>query len=384
MIPYEQYMNPSQNTTVIGTGAYKFVEHVTRQYLTMEKNPDWWAAKAGLTKLDSFWYGTQYLDRIVTKWGAEDSVNLVALETGDTDVARLTYESTAQQAVLNPNLDVVFGGASRMMVVMTNVRNAPFTDVRAREMIMKAIDWTGVLAIAAQGLKPSISMFQDSPYEHADVAQHVANYDAARAQALYTQLNSEGLLNRKIILANSVGEPSDKAAEFILTSIKTLLPNLNITVKNVDTATMQTFRKDNIVYNPASPENHWDFCCNQGLPSGQESALTPVKNSFSKVSTYTSGPNATAGCPTCTTGNFAGYSDPQVETWITQASNDPVLANRVALLGQVENKVYDDCVYRPYCFAGQWYGLSKKVHGFQTSDVFKKGGFNWLDVWKEQ
>jgi len=385
MIPYDDWMNTEQNTSVCSTGAYKFVEHVSRSYITLTKNDDWWATREGMTSDDSFWYGAQYLDDITVKYGAEESTKLVALETGDVHVAQLVDQAAANQADANPELGCIFAPQSRMISCLCNVRNPPMNDVRVREMLLKAIDWAAVNAIAAAGLPESNSIFYNSPYENENIDNYIPKYDPDRAQELYEELDGEGLFTRDINITASLGDIGDSAPELMKSSISSLCPNVNIYLNPVDTSTNQAWRVGNVVYDAATPHNHWDLHANSGLAGASESMFTPVKFGYTKRSIYVKvGENSTYGCPECTSGNYMGWTNARAEDLYDQALADPTLEGRKAAVNELEEIVFSEYACRPYCLSGAWFAYNNAVHDFTVSPAFKRGIFNWLDVWLEQ
>lgn len=121
-----------ENTSDNGTGPYRLVEWVQGDHLTMEKNQDYWGEEAknpGVT----------------FQFFQDETAMNNALKTGAVDMV-IQQESPDQLSSFRDDAWVVTDGNSIKKWVWTfNNKVEPFTDVRVRQALYKAIDRDAVL-----------------------------------------------------------------------------------------------------------------------------------------------------------------------------------------------------------------------------------------------
>ncbi len=127
------------NTTVIGTGPYKFVEYVPAQRLVLEKNADYW--KPGLPYLDGL------------EWSYfPDSVSLInALKTGAVDWTGVVPAADVE-SLRAEGFGVVGGLATNFRGIFYNTTVPPFDDPRVRKALSIALDRDEIVDLAFFGV----------------------------------------------------------------------------------------------------------------------------------------------------------------------------------------------------------------------------------------
>ncbi len=113
----------------IGTGAYKFVEHIRDVRLVLEANPDYWGGK-------------QKVKRIVYRPIKEDSARVAALLTGEVDIALRIPPELAPSVNQSRNVSSVTIPSARSFVLLFSQVNPAFAtnNEKLREAISYAID----------------------------------------------------------------------------------------------------------------------------------------------------------------------------------------------------------------------------------------------------
>jgi len=128
--------------TSVGTGPFMLVDYVPGAGLTFKKNPNYWGTDpCGLGK------GNQlpYLDTVKYLIIPDASTIQAAFRTGKLDVGGATWETYPQfmeqtGGVLLHSTSVFDGGFNTHF----DIKNKPFSDVKARRAMMMAIDWEGL------------------------------------------------------------------------------------------------------------------------------------------------------------------------------------------------------------------------------------------------
>lgn len=114
----------------VGSGAYKFVEHVVDTRVVLEKNEDFWQEPA----LDKVEY------RIIT----DKSVSSIALQNQEIDIS-LAILPTELAAILSKDYLTVDNTGSSLRWVGFNCKDELFTDPELRKALMMAVDVDGAV-----------------------------------------------------------------------------------------------------------------------------------------------------------------------------------------------------------------------------------------------
>lgn len=115
----------------IGTGAYKFVNWVKDDHITLVRNPDW---KYGVKQ------STNHIDRVIVKTIPDQQANMVALETGETDTASILPDQFDHFKNNVQHVNVVSGMTFSYTYMGYNLTNPLFSDARVRRAITHAIN----------------------------------------------------------------------------------------------------------------------------------------------------------------------------------------------------------------------------------------------------
>ena len=114
----------------VGSGAYKFVEHVVDTRVVLEKNEDFWQ-EPGLDKIEY---------RIIT----DKSVSSIALQNQEIDIS-LAILPTELSAILARDYLTVDNTGSSLRWVGFNCKDELFTDPELRKALMMAVDVDGAV-----------------------------------------------------------------------------------------------------------------------------------------------------------------------------------------------------------------------------------------------
>jgi peptide/nickel transport system substrate-binding protein len=139
----QKYGSMKDWQTSVGTGPYMLVDYVPGASLNFIRNPNYWDTDpVGLGK------GNQlpYLDKIKYLIIPDASTIEAAFRTGKLDVGAATWETFPQfqeqtGGVLNYYKSTFDGGFNTHF----DIKNKPFSDVKARRAMMMAIDWKSLV-----------------------------------------------------------------------------------------------------------------------------------------------------------------------------------------------------------------------------------------------
>lgn len=173
--------NPA-NLKPIGTGPFRFAEWSRGEYITLERNPDYWDK------------GRPLLDRIIFRMLGDPNAASAALEAGEIDLTtstQLPFHDIARLSRL-PGMHLYRGTSgftAALAVFEFNLDRPPFQDVRVRQAFAHAIDrqflrdhiWYGFGTVADSPIPAEMRDFHatnlpDYPF---DLTRAAALLDAA-------------------------------------------------------------------------------------------------------------------------------------------------------------------------------------------------------------
>lgn len=166
---YESISFEDASINPMGSGAFKFVEWVRDDHVTLERNPDWWG-------------GTPQISKLTFRPVPEASVRLSELETGSADlVVDLKPEDMGRVAAMpNARMAPVQGG--RRIHIGFNTTLDHLNDVRVRQAINYAVNWDEINQALLGGLAPDRLVTVASGWIPDDLEAYP--YDPEKAKAL--------------------------------------------------------------------------------------------------------------------------------------------------------------------------------------------------------
>ncbi|MBD9438374.1 ABC transporter substrate-binding protein [Pseudomonas sp. PDM04] len=310
-------LNNPANTAPIGTGPFRVKEWVRGNYLTLERNPDYWQS------------GKPLLDQVIYRFIADPSSVSAALETGAVHVAYADTLSNSEIKRLkhHPALTVhdrlnTYGGTG-IMAFEFNLQRPEFQDVRVRQAFAHAIDKQFILdnILLGQGTTADSPIPKNFPqFYSADVPQYP--FDLKRAEAL---LEEAGLKRDKDGVRLRIrNDPSPSAAyqqtaNFLRSSFAKI--GVKLDIRNQDYAQFI----DRIY-------GRYDFDTNLSPAStAPDPAIGLQRFYWSK--------NIHSGVAYS---NATHYSNAQVDALLEQAQVDNDPQRRWDLYHQVQKKVLED------------------------------------------
>ncbi len=116
-----------------GTGAFKFVEWITNDHLTMERNPNYWKKDASGTQLP-------YLDKVIFRPITDETVLLTNLKTGDLDAYWLVPPKDVASIKSGHELVLREAPGLNFNCFEFNTQTEPFNKKELRQAVAEALD----------------------------------------------------------------------------------------------------------------------------------------------------------------------------------------------------------------------------------------------------
>jgi peptide/nickel transport system substrate-binding protein len=217
----------------VGTGPFKFVEWKEKDYILLERYPNYWETDASGGRLP-------YLDKVVIRIIEEPSTLVAAVKTGEVDGIQNVSPQFVADLRKDPKLNVFTAVGGNWQCMHMNLAKEPFSDKALRKAVTFAIDRKEILervefgeGIVAHGpISPPMGAFYDPSYETGKNGQY---YDPEQARAWMKQAKYDG---REVLLLSGNAGTAPRRSE----AIQAQLAKLGIKVK-IELADAPTFRR---------------------------------------------------------------------------------------------------------------------------------------------
>jgi peptide/nickel transport system substrate-binding protein len=328
---------------LVGTGPFILDAYVQGQEIRYRRNAayKWPPAGAGHQ-------GPAYLSQLTYRFLPEAAVRVGALTSGQVQVIEGVPPTDTALIQADPNLTyqkALNSGTS--FSYYFNTSRAPFDDQRVRQAFREATDVDAVLKAVYQGTATRAwsVVGKASPFYDASL-EGTYGGDAAKANALldeagWKQRDAEGfrvkdgerLTVRTVASAAFVRDRRDVLAQAIQAQVKQSA-GIDFQVKIVDQGTAQK----------AVEDNAYELFENSRGDSDVGAALNLILPSKGAI-------------------NRTHFADPQLETWLTQATATSDQAERKELYTKVQRAVTDSAIVFPIYVPADQIAAQKSVQG---------------------
>ena len=312
--------NGDLSQVAVGTGPFVFVEYVPNTRVVLEKNPNYWEE------------GLPYLDGMELIPISEDTSRTTAVVTGTVDF--IEYAPLRDIEVLegDENLTVAGSENTNIRFLAFNLTRPPFDNLQVRQAIAMVIDREAVLG-------PTV-------FGHGEATQILfpANYWAA----LDAPIPAPDIEGAKALLAEA-GFPDGFSTTITSWSAYSFLSNAAVVIQE-QLKQIGIEAELNLVENATMIDQVY------------------VTKEFDIAVTGTSAyvdPNAVLlDFKTGESGNFAGYSNPEVDALITQGIAATDQAARTEIYQQIQEILLEDLPWINLFVADQYEVMSTDVKGY--------------------
>jgi len=164
---------PTNKTTPIGTGPFKFKQWVQGDHIVLERNPDYWQK------------GKPKLDTVTFRFISDPQAQAAALRAGDVDAfPEFSAAELFGDFQKDARFTTLIGATPNKLIAGMNNARKPFTDIRVRQALMSAIDRKAVMEGSFSGLGTPIgSHYAPADEGYIDLTG-VLPYDPEKAKKL--------------------------------------------------------------------------------------------------------------------------------------------------------------------------------------------------------
>lgn len=168
----------------IGTGAFKFVEWLPDDRITLEKN-------------ENYFLGSPNIDKVVFRPIPKPEVMAAELEAGGLDIGHQLLAQDVKRLADEDSLDVKTISGLGNSYLGFSFEKEPFSDVRFRKAFYHAVPFDAAIKGIWDGVgERSYSWIPNGvfPDDTAYMMEHALAYDKDKATALFDELKAEGVL----------------------------------------------------------------------------------------------------------------------------------------------------------------------------------------------
>ncbi len=307
-------------TEAVGTGPYRLVEWAAGEQLVVEKNPDYWG-EPGVAQTITY--------RVIS----EDTSRIIALETGEIDIAETIPSTDIARISDNANLSLYQIPGMVVTYWGFNTQKAPFNDLKVRQAMNYAIDRDSV-AIAAtnndgQAAKTVLGMGMEAYYDGMEGFE----YNPEKAKALLAEAGYPNGFATNIYV-KSTDSNTMLASQVIQANLKEI--GVDLTINSLEsTALMASLAEgehDTYILTASNPD---------------------VYNGLIFFYSQTG----------ARTGNRMFYNNPEFDTLYEQVLTELDATKRAELLKQIQELLVEDCPWCPLYGQNFNVGAQKSVSG---------------------
>ena len=331
--------NGDLSQVAVGTGPFTFVEYIPNTSVVLAKYPSYWET------------GLPYVDGLELLIAAEDTARTTAVTTGTVDM--IEYAPLRDiDTILSQDDSLTLAGDANTNIRMLgfNLRRAPFDNVKVRQAIGMAIDREAVLGPAVFGKgTPTAGFFPESYW--AALPVEISAVDVEGAKALLAEAGFPDGFDTTI---TSWSEYSFLNAAAIVIQEQLKAIGVNAELNLVDTGTM---------IQQVYTDHEYDMAVTGDSAYVDPSAI--LLNNFK----------------TDEGGNFAGYSNPEVDALVDQGTVLTDQAARAEVYRRAQELILADAPWVNLFIANQFEALKTYVMGYEHiptgSNLFLRKV--WLD-----
>lgn len=287
---------------------------------------------ATLTRNDNYWGGKPYWNTMVFKFIPDANSRLLALQSGDVDIAEKLTASQASTVTASEDLNLVEFNIQDIQCIWLNLQKEPFNDPVVRQALNMAIDREAVnqavfmgTANVVDGLFGSSNAMYTAPT--ADISYNVEKAKELLAEAGYP----DGFDFTVLIYQDQTLSDMMQVVQNFWAQI-----GVNIEINTVDKGTFFTII-------PTDDKDAYSIHCPGFLPDAVFSLVDPR--------------NLNGG------GNSTGYDNEALIALIDAANAETDVAKRNAIYSQMNDLFRNDYAFIPLCESPLLYAMHKGLDG---------------------
>lgn len=316
----------------IGTGPYKMVEWNPSESVTLEA-------------FDEYFGGTPATKNLIMKVIPEAAQRVIALETGEVDIAYSIEANDVAKVEENNDLVLFSHPSLTCMNYFFNLEKGPTSDLKVRQAICHAIDRQVIIdTILAGSAVPATSMIAPAVAGYVEAPTY--EYDLEKAKELMAESSYPDGCD--IVMVSNQSQQRTEICQVVQSMLKEL--NINVSIKTYEQAT----------YIQALVEGEHDMGFSSWITSTGDADYTY----------YPCYHSTQWGKP----GNRSFFANEKADELIMEGRSLSNMEERKAVYKELNQIIYENCTQAFLCHPMSVEATNKNVEGF----VSNKDGYNRL------
>jgi peptide/nickel transport system substrate-binding protein len=305
-----------------GTGPFMLGEYVPNTSIRLDRNPNYWEA------------GLPYFDALEMTIAAEDTARTGLIIQGAADFIQYTPLRDVDTLMENPDVKLAGESNTNIRFLGFNLTREPFNKLEVRQAIAKVVDRAPMIESCVFGHGTAVStIFPPDFWAALPVEPEAADIEGAKAL-----MATAGFADGFSTTMTSWSEYSFLSNAAIVMQEQLRQIGIEAELVLLDAGTMiQTVYADK------------DFDLAVTGTSGYIDPHGVVIENFA----------------TGSSGNFVGYSNPQVDDLIEQAKTEAEVETRAGLYQQIQEILLQDLPWVNFFVANQFETMKTNVYGYE-------------------
>lgn len=318
-----------------GTGPFRFVEWQPRQRIIFERYDDYWGQKA-------------FVERLILKAIADETVRFSALRAGDIDIAERTPYEWIKQIVDGKlkGIGIAEASTAGFRRLVFNVTGPPFNNKKLRQAVVHAMNKKELMHAAFFGFGEQAD--QKYPKGHAWYIEGVPSpaYNPIKAGSLLKEVGYKG---EPLTLMIEQGAVYEAQATTLQAQLKKV--GMNVKIEQIEYGSyVQRWQTGNFAFKFSGGSVQADPWLVYAGSLRCESSLKRRAE------------------------NESGYCDKEVDELFKKAEFEFDPKGRRELFRKILTKVHEDAPDMPIGYVSRFFTFRDRVKGFTTDG---EGSFRW-------
>lgn len=341
------------NLHPVGTGPFKVTEIVPGNRIVVERFEDYWGPRP-------------YLDKVVIRIIPDNETRLIALQTGELDLARYLSETAVPILNKDPRFKIHKFLTGRMENRFHfNLRRWPMSSLKFRKAVALGAPWTKIADLASplKGTKVKRTLLEGSWAEDPTAKRLVPSYNPGEAKKLIAEVEAEA--GRKIptlYLISGRSEWDASVGEMVKTELKKIGVELNYEVLEMGRL-IDTFMIDKKI--------PWDMAIIPGAGSDIDPYM--AIDYFHSEGSMPDGKNR------------PGYVNPRIDALLGKAAASKSREEQAKFYQEAERLIFSELPLLNLFNIPFYVGVNAKVHDYVPHNwetIYITN--SWTNVWKEK
>ncbi|MBT9258882.1 MAG: hypothetical protein KM310_03855 [Clostridiales bacterium] len=327
----------------VGTGPFIFESWEPGQKVVLKRNPDYWG-------------GAPKLETLIFRPIAESNTQVIELETGGIHIATKLGLEDVQRLQNDPNVEVLTTPAYQVRFFTLNLKRPLMQDPAVRQALNYAFDRTSTIQtlVGSMGVPSESSVLPVASWAHPEKGSLPSyGYDPEKAKEVLLAAGYElkdGRLYRD-------GQPVE---------ILFITPNGRY-FGDREIAEVAKKAWEKVGFTVTLKVMEWAPYLEEVQAGNYDVAVLGWNQSSPEPSIFFDPLVKTGG-----RANYSGYSDPELDEWLTQGVQTTDMAERKALYEKAAQRVEENAWFVPLYNEMKVAGVRKEVKGYIHTPAFTR------------